>query len=58
MTTGIYVSGEYVQRLQTLFQQNKINVSFRETVRLIVKTITHPGIFNTSKGSPCKQQSK
>ena len=51
MTTGIYVSGEYVQ-------QNKINVSFRETVRLIVKTLTHPGVFNTSKGSPCKQQSK
>ena len=35
MTTGLYVFGEYVQRLQTLFQQNRLNVSFRETVRLI-----------------------
>ena len=37
MTTGLYVFGEYVQRLQTLFQQNRLHVSFRETVRLIAR---------------------
>ena len=37
MPTGLYVFGEYVQRLQTLFQQNKLNVSFMETVRLIAR---------------------
>ena len=42
MTTGIYVFGEYIKRLQTLFQQNKVNVAFRETVR---PTARNP--FNT-----------
>ena len=38
MTTSLYyVFGEYVKRLQTLFQQNKVNISFRETVRLIAR---------------------
>ena len=37
MTTGLYVFGEYVKRLQTLYHQNKVNVSFRETVRLIAR---------------------
>ena len=37
MTTGLYVFGEYIKRLQTLFQQNKVNVSFMEIVRLIAK---------------------
>ena len=31
------LSGEYVQHLLTLFQQNKINVSFLETVHLIAR---------------------
>ena len=36
MPTGLYnVFGVYVQCLQMLFQQNKLNISFRETVRLI-----------------------
>ena len=33
MTTGLYVFGEYIKRLQTKFQQNKVNVSLRETAR-------------------------
>ena len=37
MATGLYVFCEYVKRLQTLFQQNKVNVLFRETVRLIAR---------------------
>ena len=37
MTSGLYVYGEYGERLQTLFQQNKVNVSFRETVPLIAR---------------------
>ena len=37
MTTGLYVFGEYIKRLQTLFQQNKVNVSFSETFRLIAR---------------------
>ena len=32
---SLYVFCEYVQRLQTLFKNNTLNVSFRETVRLI-----------------------
>ena len=35
MATSLYVFGEYVQRLQTRFEHNTLNVSFRETVRLI-----------------------
>ena len=31
------VIGEYVQRFQTLFQQNKVNVSYRKTVRIIAR---------------------
>ena len=42
MTTGIYVFAEYIKRLQTLFQQNKVNVAFRETVRLTARNL-----FNT-----------
>ena len=37
MTTSLYVYGEYIKRLRTLFQQNKVKVSFRETVRLIAR---------------------
>ena len=41
MTTGQYVFGGYVKRLQTLFQQRKVNVSYRETVRLITRNPAH-----------------
>ena len=41
MATGLYVFGEYIKRLKTLFQQNKVNVSFRETVCLIAKNPSH-----------------
>ena len=39
MTTcqHVYVFGEYIKRLQMLFQQSKVNVSFRETARLIAR---------------------
>ena len=37
MATGLYVLDDYVQRLQTLFQQNIFNVSIREIVRLIAR---------------------
>ena len=39
MTTGLYVIFEYVKRLQTLFGQNKANVSFKETVCLIARNL-------------------
>ena len=38
MTTGLYVFDEHMQRLQTLFQQNKLNFLLRETVRLIASS--------------------
>ena len=37
MTTGLDVFGEFIKRLQTIFQQNIVNVSFRENVRLIAR---------------------
>ena len=39
MTTFLHVYnfGEYIQRLQMLFQQSKVNDSLRETVRLIAR---------------------
>ena len=37
MMAGLYVFIEYVKASPDLFQQNKINVSFRETVRLITR---------------------
>ena len=37
MTTGRYVFVEHIKRLQTLFQQNIVNVSFRDIVRLIAR---------------------
>ena len=37
MTTGRYVFGEHIKRLQTLFQQNIVNVSFMDLVPLIAR---------------------
>ena len=36
-TALLYISAECVQFLQSLFQQNKTNVSFREIARLIAR---------------------
>ena len=48
MTTCLYVFGEFVMRLQTLFQQNIVNVSFREIVRLIARNPSTFGLFMES----------
>ena len=37
MTTGLCVFVEYIKRLQAKFQQNKVNVCLRETIRRIAR---------------------
>ena len=41
IATSLYVLVDYNQRLQTLFQQNNFNVSFRAEVRLIAGNPMH-----------------